>query len=835
MTKITTPDQASPRPLISRHVAVIGAGAARELVREGHGVVVFERGDQVGGTWVYNPTVESDPLGLDQDDDERDPRSFPGHREVLMYFKDFAKEFGVEELVRFQTQVVYVGMVESGNKWKVTSKKRSGDNQVEVNDVFDAAVVCVGHYSEPRLADIPGIDAWPGKEIHSHSYRIPGPFQDRVVVLIGFGTNATDISRDIAGVAKEVHVAYKSISHEKIGKQLGYVNIWLHSMIKSVHDDGSVVFHDESVVFADVIIHCTGYKYHFPFLETNGIVTVDDNRVGPLYKHVFPPALAPWLSFVGIPMKIIPFPTWELQSKWIAGILSNPITVPSEEDMMKDINSYYSMLEVSCTPKRYAHNISNSRPSISIEPHKPIRERERAPHPSAKLMKWAPSVRAEIYSCFFPPSRVARVTSTQDLRARVLTPRGLRRVKVSKRVDHAPAMPTYLSNECALAVEVVPHFDQRQLCPSTPLVPPVRAGLSYLQSLAFSSSVRTTCGKSIPFNQSIGDTWHSRYKYHFPFLETNGLVTEDDNCVRPLYKHVFPPALAPWLSFVIPFTVCELQCKWIAGVLSNRTTLPSEEDMMEDINVFYSVLEVSGIPKRYTHNLSYHQEIAAVAIEVHITSRSIADEKLGKHPVYDNMCLHSMIKCVNKDSSVVFQDESVIFADVILHCTGYKYHFPFLETNGLVTVDDNCVRPLYKHVFPPALAPWLSFVGLPMKVIPFTVCELQCKWIAGVLSNRTTLPSEEDMMEDINVFYSMLEVSGIPKRYTHNLAYHQFEYDDWLAVQCGCPPYEEWRKQIFFAVARMKHARPETFRDEWDYEDLILQAHHDFIKYLQIK
>nr|POE68658.1 flavin-containing monooxygenase fmo gs-ox1 [Quercus suber] len=42
---------ATPDPIISRHVAVIGAGAsglvtARELRREGHTVVVFERGDQ---------------------------------------------------------------------------------------------------------------------------------------------------------------------------------------------------------------------------------------------------------------------------------------------------------------------------------------------------------------------------------------------------------------------------------------------------------------------------------------------------------------------------------------------------------------------------------------------------------------------------------------------------------------------------------------------------------------------------------------------------------------------------------------------------------------------
>jgi hypothetical protein len=45
------------------------------------------------------------------------------------------------------------------------------------------------------------------------------------------------------------------------------------------------------------------YRYHFPFLDLDGF-TVDDNRVGPLYKHVFPPKYAPNLSFVGLPYKV---------------------------------------------------------------------------------------------------------------------------------------------------------------------------------------------------------------------------------------------------------------------------------------------------------------------------------------------------------------------------------------------------------------------------------------------------------------------------------------------------------------------------------------------------
>jgi len=48
--------------------------------------------------------------------------------------------------------------------------------------------------------------------------------------------------------------------------------------------------------------------------------------------------------------------------------------------------------------------------------------------------------------------------------------------------------------------------------------------------------------------------------------------------------------------------------------------------------------------------------------------------------------------------------------------------------------------------------------------------ELQSKWIAGILSNRIALPSKEEMVEDIEVFYSSLEATGTPKRYTHNMA-----------------------------------------------------------------
>lgn len=239
----------------------------------------------------------------------------------------------------------------------MTSRKL-GEKGEQDEEVYDAVVVCNGHYSEPRVASIPGADAWPGKQMHSHNYRVPEPFLDQVVIVIGASASAVDISRDIACVAKEVHIADRSAPTSTCEQQPEYDNMWLHSMIDHAQGDGTVVFRDGSSIKADVIMHCTGYLYDFPFLGDDSTITVDDNCVDPLYKHVFPIEVAPELSFIGLPWKVIPFPLFELQSKWVAGILSGRIKLPSKDEMMEDVKAIYSRLETRGWPKRYTHNFS---------------------------------------------------------------------------------------------------------------------------------------------------------------------------------------------------------------------------------------------------------------------------------------------------------------------------------------------------------------------------------------------------------------------------------------------------------------------------------------------
>ena len=123
----------------------------------------------------------------------------------------------------------------------------------------------------------------------------------------------------------------------------------------------------------------------------------------------------------------------------------------------------------------------------------------------------------------------------------------------------------------------------------------------------------------------------------------------------------------------------------------------------------------------------------------------------------------------------------------------YSYSFPFLDTKGIVAVDDDRVGPLYEHTFPPSLAPSLSFVGIPrkvigkipvliylfqfhyivdyvMQIIGFPFFESQAMWIAQLLSGRKTLPSFHEMMQSIEDFYQSRDAAGIPKHHTHDIA-----------------------------------------------------------------
>ncbi|KAL6647209.1 hypothetical protein ACP70R_014646 [Stipagrostis hirtigluma subsp. patula] len=389
--------------MASKKVCVVGAGvsgliSARELRREGLDVTVMEQSDGVGGQWLYDPATDiADSLGtagvhsgvyaslrlnspreaMGFSDfpfyprDGGDARRFPGHGEFLRYIRDFCAAFGLMDAVRLNTRVVHVGVAPGAGddgrlRWLVRCRRR--DEVTE--EVFDAVVVAVGHFAQPRLPAITGkytissylngMEKWSRRHLHSHSYRVPDSFQGEVVVIVGCHESGKDISLELRQVAREVHISVKSMDDVTPGVSKAVArhhNLHLHPQIDRLCEDGRVVFTDGSCVVADAIVYCTGYDDSFPFLETGGMITVDDNRIGPLFEHTFPPALAPSLSFVGVPTFAVLPRFYEVQARWVAQVLSGRRALPSPEEMLSCVHEYYRTKEMAGVPKRQTHNL----------------------------------------------------------------------------------------------------------------------------------------------------------------------------------------------------------------------------------------------------------------------------------------------------------------------------------------------------------------------------------------------------------------------------------------------------------------------------------------------
>ena len=56
----------------------------------------------------------------------------------------------------------------------------------------------------PLVPELPGLSDFEGVLMHSHDYRIPEIFKDKVVAILGAASSGQDMALDIAPVAKHV-------------------------------------------------------------------------------------------------------------------------------------------------------------------------------------------------------------------------------------------------------------------------------------------------------------------------------------------------------------------------------------------------------------------------------------------------------------------------------------------------------------------------------------------------------------------------------------------------------------------------------------------------------
>ncbi|PSC67968.1 flavin-containing monooxygenase FMO GS-OX-like 4 isoform A [Micractinium conductrix] len=330
-----------------------------------------------------------------------DARQFPGHAE--RYLEAFAARFDLLQHVRLNTRVQSVTPLAGGPadgssdassatggqpgwpRWEVVTEAAGGSSSSGSNgscdgagssgqqsEQYDAVVVCTGHYARPRLPAIPGQDSFLGLVMHSHNYRSPDAFKGQRVLLLGASSSGVDIAEELAGAgAEQVYLCARTWENPLTGQPLDIADTTVGgagssgAVVKAanlaqLHGDGRATLADGSVVGPlHTVMYCTGYEYCVPFLPT-GLVSVEDGHLARLYQHVFPPTVAPTLSFVGLPWKIVPFPQFELQSRWIARVLAGTAKLPSQQEMEGHIDAFYASLAAAGTPQRYTHRQSGA-------------------------------------------------------------------------------------------------------------------------------------------------------------------------------------------------------------------------------------------------------------------------------------------------------------------------------------------------------------------------------------------------------------------------------------------------------------------------------------------
>lgn len=191
-------------------VVIIGAGlggigVAIRLREAGYDdFVLLERADDIGGTWRDNtyPGIASDvPAQVYQYTFELNPDwshvFAPGH-EILAYIRRLADKYRIVERVRCGHEVLARRWDDEHHLWRLDT----AHGEVTARYVISA----IGAFVDPKPIDIPGVDTFQGKVMHTSSWDHDVDLTSKRVAIIGTGASAVQIIPEIADAPAHLDV-----------------------------------------------------------------------------------------------------------------------------------------------------------------------------------------------------------------------------------------------------------------------------------------------------------------------------------------------------------------------------------------------------------------------------------------------------------------------------------------------------------------------------------------------------------------------------------------------------------------------------------------------------
>jgi cation diffusion facilitator CzcD-associated flavoprotein CzcO len=335
---------------------------------------------------------------------------FPHHTHIAAYFDKYVEHFGFREKISFETGVEHATRREDG-VWEIVLE--NGETRQ-----YDALIVANGHHWKPRWPEpaFAGADTFSGLQLHAHSYLDNSMLTGKRVVVLGMGNSAMDIAVESSYVAERTYLAARQgvwiVPKYMFGKPVdqirndprvpfkvrqrivqGLIRSYAgpperYGLPKPNHRFGEahptisgrildriqhgtvepkpniaalegsqVRFVDDSVVDADVVVYCTGYKIAFPFFDED-FISAPENHIE-LFRRVFH-AQIPNVFFIGLlqPLGAI-MPLAEAQGAWVGDYLLGDYELPSPAAVRADINADQAAMR-----KRY---VASKRHTIQVD------------------------------------------------------------------------------------------------------------------------------------------------------------------------------------------------------------------------------------------------------------------------------------------------------------------------------------------------------------------------------------------------------------------------------------------------------------------------------------
>ena len=189
--------------------AVIGAGisglaAAYRLRQAGFTVTVFEKNDDVGGTWLQNVypgcrvDVPNQLYSFSFAQSDAWVGRYSAQPDLLAYLRRVTEELRLHSCIRFSTEVTEARYEADTQRWVVEIRRADGTT---TSEHADALVSAVGQLNRPSFPAIAGRDSFGGPSFHSAEWDDSVSLDGRRVAVVGTGASAAQFVPAVADAA----------------------------------------------------------------------------------------------------------------------------------------------------------------------------------------------------------------------------------------------------------------------------------------------------------------------------------------------------------------------------------------------------------------------------------------------------------------------------------------------------------------------------------------------------------------------------------------------------------------------------------------------------------